>query len=229
MEIQKLEAEVRRLESLLERQAASQRRAARNSLLATSFLVALVLLFVGINLINFRREFTQENIRQSLSKELRELSPTAAREISLLGKDVLPAYADEFRRQIPKMGPQVTAKLQTEVDLLVEDILAGTDETLRETEGRLLARTEKILAEKYPGFKDGTLQAEVDRRFHAVLDRSMAGILQEFLDRYGKDVKGIEEKLLKFDLSDSTETELDLQKKFLRLWLQLLEEEIAAI
>src|SRR5512137_1626787 len=95
MEIQQLEAEVKRLESLLERQVVAHRRAARNSLLATSFLVALVLLFVGVNLINFRHEFTEENIRKSLSKELQELSPTAAREISLLGKDVLPAYAEE--------------------------------------------------------------------------------------------------------------------------------------
>jgi hypothetical protein len=229
MEIQQLEAEVKRLESLLERQVAAHRRAARNSLLATSFLVALVLLFVGVNLINFRREFTEENIRRSLSKELQELSPIAAREFSLLGKDVLPAYAEEARRQIPKMGPQVSEKLEQEVDRLVEDVLAGTNQTLRDTESRLLARTEKILAERFPDFQGGGLQAEIERRFHGSLDRSMAGVLQEFLDRYGKDVKSIEEKLLKFDLSDSTETGLDLQKKFIHLWLQLLEEEIAAI
>ncbi len=229
MEIRQLEEEVARLEVLIAQEHAQSRKAMRRSLIVTSALAAMVLLTLLVNGIKFRREFTGDHFRDSLAKELRELSPTALRQLNLLGKEVLPVYTQQLEAQMEKLAPELQAKLMEETDLLVQDILDSADGTLRDSENGLIDRASAIIVQRYPSLEGESSREEIARRLHGILDASLASTLQEFLAQYGAEVETVQGSLLKFDLADTGETQVDLQKKFLHIWLQLLDEEIMAL
>lgn len=228
-DVQRIEEEVRRLESLLEQQVDLSRKASRYSLFVTASLAGIILLFFVVNYFNITEEFTQENISRSLEKEMHEFSPTAMRELNLLGKDVLPVYVKEGRNQIRAMGPQIAERMQHEVDQLTQDILADVQRHVQKMEANVLESTETVLFESYPGIQDKATQEVLTQRFRTIAEGAVAGTIGDFQERFGLHVDGVQETLLKFDLSDTEETPLDLQKKFLHLWLQLLDEEIMAL
>ena len=76
---------------------------------------------------------------------------------------------------------------------------------------------------------DPAKQQDLERRLHAVCDETLEKSRRDFEALFVQDVSRLQQEVLKFDVSDTHETTVDLQKKFLHIWLQLLDQEIMKI
>jgi len=225
-ELKQLESEVKRLEEMIQAEGLAHQKVSRVPLAVSAVLVLLLLCFLLVNYFKVRSELTPERISKSLQAELREVSAPALREFNLLGKDVLPVYVAEWQKQIQASWPQISKKLDEEVGKIGENVTHTVDTLLTESEDRVLARTEQILSENFPQLKDTEETKKIDRRLHELCDTALAKAILNFDRLFSKDVTSLQEALLKFEVTDSHETRVDLEKKFLHLWLQLLDQEI---
>ena len=225
-DIQRLETEVQRLEESLTQGVAFSRRTARYVTAVPVALSIMLLVFFLINYINISTEYTEDNLSDNLRREMRELSPTAVRELRSLADVVLPVYFKEFREHFVSMGPEISNRLSEELDELSLDILIKVHEHLAETENRVLEKSEAAIFESYPDLSDAVRREEITKNLQVLTEDAVAGAIGNFERRFGKHVADVRETLLKFDLSDTGETRVDLQKKFIHLWLGLLDQEI---
>ena len=221
-----LEGEVKRLEELLRQETVMVHRATRLSTLVTVSLGTLVLLFLVINFFNFRAVFTEENLSRSLEQEMRELSPTAVQQLKVLGEDVVPVYAEETRKQLNAMGPEMLKRFHDEVDQLCAAVLSKADKRLREANDVVLADTEELLFQNLPTLRDPAEREELGRRFRVLVKDSVIKSVGEFNGRLLEHVQAVEKTLWEFDLTGANVSPLVLQKRFIHLWLQLLDQEI---
>ena len=100
---------------------------------------------------------------------------------------------------------------------------------LDETEGRVLQRMEKTIVDTFPDLQDPAKRSDLEKRLHATCDRVTGTALHDFDTLFVKDVNRLQDVIFKFDVSDKEISTVDLQKKFLHLWLQLLDQEIMKI
>ena len=225
-DIRRLETGVQRLEESLQQEVAFRRKTARYVTAVPVTLSVMLLAFFMINYINIRTEYTEENFSDSLRQEMREFNPAAVRELRSLGDVVLPVYFKEFREQFVSMGPEISKRFGEELDELSSDVLTRVHEHLAQTERRVLEKSEVAIFESYPELSDPGHREEITRNLQALTEDAVAGTIGNFERRFGKHVADVREALLKFDISDTGETRVDLQKKFIHLWLQLLDKEI---
>ncbi len=218
--------QIQNLEAAFNGEVASRKRMVRTTRIILLVLSFSILFFVLLNYFHFRFQWTKEKFKYSLEQEMRELSPVAMKELSAMGKDLLPVYAEEGKKQIHESMPEISQILDRELDRLSTDILENADHRLREMEESVLSRTEEVLLESYPGLKESAKRKELERRFHKETHDAVVSAVQEFDKLFSKDIEESRALLLKFDIKDTDESQVDLQKKFIRLWLQLLDLEI---
>jgi hypothetical protein len=217
---------VTRLEAAFHAELASRKRAKRAANIVSLLLGCIIFFFAVFNFIHFRSDWTDENFRSSVEKELKELSPLALRELNALGRELLPVYANETKEQFTLLLPQISGTVEKELDALCAEVLSRTHRRLEECEERVLSRTEEVIFESYPALRDAGKREELAQRFKRVTDTAVLSVMQEFDRLFSKDIADVRAMLLKFDLKDSGESTVDLQKNFLRLWLRLLDQEI---
>ena len=225
-EIQRLEEEVQILEDLVAQDVRLARRAGRNSTIVSLSLCFVVFVFVAANAVNIAMEFTEERIADSLEIELREFSPVAIRELKILGQDVFPVYAQEARDQLTELRPIIFERFAVELDQLSIELLENVHRHLNEVQQRVLADTEKALLESFPSLASESLRGKLRRHLQDTTENVVASTIGDFDRRFGAHLKRIEETLWNLDLADSDESPVELQKKFVHLWLQLLDQEI---
>lgn len=223
---QKLQEDITQMEELLRREEMDSQRSARWFTTLTIALLLIVVGFVAANYLWIRHEFTEENLTRSLEKEMREFSPAAMRELGILGEHLLPVYASETRKQIIDMGPAMAGRFKAEIDQLGNDILVDVQQKLDRGQTRVLARLEKTLFDSYPSLHDPKRREAITENFRNSTERSLLRAIGSFHVRFAPHVDRIREAIEQIDVSDTGESELALQKKFLRLWLQLLDQEI---
>ena len=85
------------------------------------------------------------------------------------------------------------------------------------------------MSKHYPELNDPAKQAQLEKRLHSVCDNALESSLLEFDRMFSKDVGRLQDTILTFELKDGEDSTVDLQKKFLRLWLKLLDQEIMKI
>jgi len=153
----------------------------------------------------------------------------AIKEISRLGEDLMPIYFAEWKRQLQAAWPEISSKMEEELLKLGSNLTNRINQYFTESENRVLESTEQILAQNFPELKDPTKQAELNHRLHATCDQALEKVLLNFDKQFSGDVARLQEEIFRFDVSDKGETPVDLQKKFLHLWLQLLDQEIMKI
>ncbi len=222
----RLEDDVKEVENLLHQETLLAQRAGRLSAAVTVSLVVVVLSFVAVNFFNIRNAFTEEKLSRSLEKEMRELSPTAMWQIEELGRDVVPVYAAETRKQLSQMAPEILKRFHQELDQLSGDVLSGVDKRLRDAQAKVLVETEERLFAAIPSLKDPSQREELKKRLKSHVEVAVSKTLGRFNERFAKHVESIEENLLKLESVDPNVSPLDLQKRFIHLWLQLLDQEI---
>lgn len=224
-----LDQAVRRLETSIHDETSSRRSATRAAMAITATLALTFVFFFVLQFSHFRTQFTSGDLEQLVEQELRSFGPVAIQEVQALGKNLVPIYAQAGRAQLERMMPEVSASLQSEIDTFCAELLANTQRQLRETEMRVLTRAEAQLFESYPELHNPEQRAQLERRVQEITEEAVAVSIQEFYETFSRDIDQVRDTLLKFDLSDSQASKVDLQKKFLSLWLQLIEEEIARI
>ena len=228
-EVRDLQAEIRALEEKLHAEGRATQRVQRTSLVVAAVLGVVLLTFLLINYVRIRSELTAEKFTRSIEKELQEVGPVAIKEISRLGEDLMPVYFAEWKSQLQAAWPDISSKMETELLTLGSNITTRINQHFTESENRILESTEQVLGENFPELKDPKKLAELDRRLHATCDQALEKVLLHFDRQFAGDVAQLQEEIFRFDVSDKGETPIDLQKKFLHLWLQLLDQEIMRI
>ena len=221
-----LEAEVRRLEEALHAERSMGRQTNRTVIWITVALGVTIFGFLLANYMTLSSLWTREKFRQSLEREMTELSPAAVRELNTLGRELLPVYAEEGRKQLMEMGPELARRFEEQLDQLTEELLQSVHQQLKRTEENVLVRTEEIVFKSFPSLHDAEKRELLERRFHWLAEQAVAEAIASFENLVSKDVDNVKETLLKFDVSDGDESTVDLQKKFIHLWLKLLDQEI---
>ncbi len=226
---QDVQEKIDRLEVALEQGRAAAKQTARAQLGVGATLGLIILGFVLANYVSLRSEWTNENFRDSLEAELRELSPTANRELGLLGQHVLPVYAEQGRLQLAAMRPEISTAFERELDTLAEQVLSSVHDQIAQSQERVLATAERALAESYPDLHERDRAELLARTFRAHTEATLAAAITRFDVKFGARVRELRDTVLQFDVTTPDTDTVELQKEFISLWLQLLNEEIAAL
>jgi hypothetical protein len=224
-----LAGEVERLEKALTNEVEAAHRSSKATLTIAFALAVVVLGFIGFTYVKLSSEWTREKFAQSLGREMAELKPHALREVSILGQGLLPVYAEEGKKQLAEMGPEIAERCQEELDKLSGDLLVAVHQRLRQAENRILAETENALFQSYPGLKDKVQVEEMRKAFHARIETTMANALTDFETRFRPHVEALQKTILEFDVTDNGLDEVELQKRLIHNWLQLLDQEIMSL
>jgi len=228
--LQELQSEVKRLEEAFQAERAATRRSSQATLAIAISLSLVVVAFVIANFVNLSSEWTQEKFSVSLEKELHELQPKAQQELEKLSNEVLPIYMEEGKKQIEKSGPEMAARFEAELDLLCRDVTSGVSNRLEDSQKTVLADVEKAISKNFPDLGEDVKSQILEKRFRGITQKSLANAMNKFDAKFGAHVEDFEKNLLTFDVSTQDgENSVDLQKKFLSLWLDLLKEEIMAL
>lgn len=220
-----VETEIRQLAKALEAEAAARKGASRAATLVTVVLSCIIVFFVVLNILFFRAQWTEKAFAESLQKQVHELRPLAMQEFERMGKDLLPVFYEEGRSQLAERMPEISETLKSEVTNLGADLVQRVHTRLSRSLDSFSARTEKQISEHYPELTKAGNRAEIEKRVRGIVEGAVVGALADFDRRFGADVDEVKRILLKFDVSDRSDP-VDLQKKFLRLWIRLLDLEV---
>lgn len=223
---QRLAQEIERLDATILHERAIERR--------ISFTVISVAIGIGIiifgallaNFLYFQSEWTDEKFAASVQAELEVLKPDVSDSIRRLGEKLAPVYVAEARRQLPNVAPAFSRELAKQFDRLSADFQADTYGRLQKTEDRIRDRSSQVVFASYPGLAADAERQKLTNSFRKITDQAVTGAIQEFQMRFSRDSERLQQTILAFSEADPSETTVDLQKKFIRMWLQLLDEEI---
>ncbi len=224
--VKRLEDELHMLENVEKAERATDRRSSILSLAVASCMVLVLIGFLLANFLYFKSEWTEEKFAKSLQTELGELNPVVMEELRTMGQELLPVYAQEGRKQLPGMAPTISKELSKQLVQFSSDFQADAYERLDKTEDGIRFKTRRILYNAYPDLKDSKEKNKLTANFMVMTDNSVACSIDEFRTRFSKDADAFQRTLQDLNVADSDELTIDLQKKFIRLWLQLLDEEI---
>lgn len=224
--VQRLEDELHKMENMEKATKSLDRRSSIISLAIASSMGLVIIGFMLANFLFFKSEWTDEKFAKSLQTELAELNPAVMEELRNMGKDLLPVYAQEGRKQMPEMAPVISRALSKQLNQFSSDFQADAYERLDKTEDRIRFKTGRILFNAYPDLKDSREKSKLAANFRAMTDNSVACAIDEFRTRFSRDADVFQRTIQDLNVADTDELTIDLQKKFIRLWLQLLDEEI---
>ncbi|HEX6810049.1 MAG TPA: hypothetical protein VF384_00375 [Planctomycetota bacterium] len=221
-----LEAELQGLEADLVREIANGRRATLASTGVALAVVSIVLGFAWTGYSRLRDAWTAEKFTVGMQQELEELNPTATEELNRLGQALLPVYAAETRRQFDTLAPEIAHRVGEQFELLASDLHHDIHTRLVDLDDDLQKRTERIIADSYPGLATDAQKARVAATFEDITQDAVLASIGDFEDRFSKDVVKVQDCLARFNAAESTEPTVELQKRFISLWLRMLDAEI---
>jgi hypothetical protein len=224
--VKRLQDEFQKLDQSITEEREIDRRA---TIITISLAAAIGLVIVGfllVNFIYFKSEWTEEKFAKSLQTELEVLNPVVLEQLRTMGKNLMPVYAEEARRQLPGMAPRFSKELSRQLEQFSYDFQADTVARFDKTEERIRAQTHEIVFAAYPGLRSEAEQEKLNRSFETITHDAVAGAIEHFQTRFSKDTDEMQSVILDFKPQPTEEDTVDLQKKFIHLWLQLLDEEI---
>ena len=219
-------AEVRQLEQAMENNRSVLQRTGRTAVFITLTLCLTICTFLLVNYFTLSTTWAKENFARSIEKELVEFSPSLIKQVNLLARDLLPIYSQEGRRQLMRLGPQIAERAELQLTLLNEELLQSIHKQLQESRLRVVKDAEKQIYECYPSLAKSGSREDLTNRFRNVTENALINALASFEGRFARDVDDVRDSILKMDVSDTNETTEELQKKFIHLWLQVLDREI---
>lgn len=224
--IRDLDAEIDSLEQTLDRETAVERKASLAVFFVTAAISVVVLAFVVVNYFHFKTEWTAEKFSGSLRRELDELKPDAVEQLNALGENLLPIYAAESRKQFERLGPVMAERLIEQVNHLGTDLQRDMHERLAASEQRIRERTQEAIFEGYPDLKRDTIRDRLTASFRSITEDAIADALADFKDRFSVDLAKVSRSVDNFAAQDTGVPTIELQKRFLSLWLKQLDQEI---
>lgn len=224
--VERLEQDLRVLEEARHRELAAERGTQVVGWAIATSIAVIVTGFLIANYRHFRREWAEEKLAASLRRELDTINELAVGELEQLGSTLLPVYAEEGRRQFEALAPEISGVLAEQVESFGSDLQSDVRALLFESEERLIARTSKLVLAEFPALADPAQQALLEANLRRTTERSILASITDFDERFSADADALAVVVANFDVSDSDEPTVDLQKRFIRSWLHLLDEEI---
>jgi len=225
-EFEAVERQLAELEVLVETEHASARRASRFVLGAYVAMFGLVIAFVSVNYNYISEELSPSNFEAGLQKQVERLSPVAMEQAIRLGETLLPVYAREAQSQLADRMPEIERKLAHETAMFAQELRQQTMSKLSASEQRVREATEISLSHAYPELDSPEAKAEFVMKFEAMTQDALADALVEFDKRFRGEVDELMEMIARSDLGYTDEPTHELQKRFLHLWLVLIDEEL---
>ena len=224
-----LEARIEALEATFAAGQTQARGTSRAATCVTLILCLTLAAFVMVNYLNLKSSWGSADVSQSVEQAFAEISPAVQTELRELSQKLLPVYSHEARQQLLAFGPQVAVQLRQECDLLGRDVANLANDELGSLRTRVSTRSQQIVMDAYPSLARSDERQQIESEVEAIISNALLDSFVSFQERFVKDVKDVEQCLLKFDISDSGEDTVDLQKKFIHLWLRVLDQELSEI
>lgn len=224
--VARLERDLKVLEAARHRELSAERRTQAVAWSMACSIVVIVGGFLFANYRHFRREWAEERLGASMRREMNTLNDRAVGELQLLGSNLLPVYAEEGRRQFETLAPEISGLLQEQVRSFGVDMQSDVRALLYDSEARLRARTSDLLMGEFPTLSDPSHEAVVYESLRRTTERAITGAITDFDERFSADAMALEVAIADFDVSDTDEPTVELQKRFIRSWLSLLDKEI---
>jgi len=221
-----VEKELEQLGVVLREEIIARKKATKTSRLVTLALTGVVLFFVGLNVVHFSSAWSEDKFKQSLEKEMPELTPVAMRELNTMSQELLPVYAEEGKRQLQSFVPDLKEAVERELDLMGTKIVNDVHEDIHTSLNIVYGKIGEQLYEKFPELRDPKGQKEFQERFRAATEEAVLASVVEFETLFRKDVEELTDTVSKFTIEDENLSVPELRKKFLRLWLRLLDYEV---
>jgi hypothetical protein len=229
VKVKQLATRIEQLTRSLEKAKSEQRRGAFAARVIALALLLIVGVFVVLNYLHLRREWTREKLRAGVERELNELNPTASFEFGELAQYLVPIYTREAKRQFKHLGPEFSRVCSEQIDGMAEELRRDAHEKLRTMDERIRDRSLTVVSEVYPDLMSPAEQEQLTQSFRTITEDALLRAVTDFDSRFSKDARELQEDILRFDLRETHESTPDLQKKFIRLWLKLLDAEIEKI
>ena len=113
-----------------------------------------------------------------------------------------------------------------ELDRFVLDVVANTKNRVTDSEERIRALTLQAVNEVYPELDTPEEKAAF---VQTVSDTAIAALhsrMKEFQERVSMDTGRLRESIVNFQVNDEGMSTIELQKRFLHLWLMIIDEEL---
>ncbi len=202
------------------------RRASLTAVIVSCALLLIVTVFVIVNYQQFKTEWTEEKLSAGFAKELEVLHPVVTEQVQQLSQHLLPVYAEAGRKQLITMRPEIAERLKAEVDQIGENLRSDAENRMTTSTDRIAAKTNEIVFGAYPGLRNETDQAKLTQNLRRSTDEAITEATMEFFELYAKDIHSLEKRIHDFNTTTTDEPTLELEKRFIHLWLKLLDAEI---
>ena len=97
---------------------------------------------------------------------------------------------------------------------------------LIESEQRVRDRMASVVMANFPSLDDERQLAALHDNLRRTTDRAVTEAIVECDQRFASDAEALQDDVVAFDVSDTDEPTVELQKRFMRSWLHLLDREI---
>lgn len=225
--VQHLIDEVDELERLLKNQRKTEHSRSQTlvGIIAGFSLCALVL--VALNYYRLRTEWSEERFRGSLEQQLEELAPGVTGELEVLSSALIPVMTEEGRRQLPGRWPNIQSVLATETKELQKSLVMDFQNQLTGLETSVGSRLESEIFQAFPTLDDPLRRQELLKYYDTTCQEAMVKAVTNFHSRFEGRLHETAQSVAEIDSAAHTQTEtVELHKRFIQLWLELLQEEI---
>jgi hypothetical protein len=135
-------------------------------------------------------------------------------------------YADEVGRQFERKSGVIRETVGTELDLLVQEVMVDARRHMTETESHVREMTLGIIDRNFPELDTPEAKARLVTQVSDIANAAVAEQVIAFEERYAKDMAELRDTIAYLDVQDTGESTAELRRRFLSLWLQIINEEL---
>lgn len=224
--MKELIGEIEALVGATRREREALRRASVTTAVVSGALLVIVAVFMFVNYQQFKTEWTEEKLSAGFAQELEILNPVVTEQVQQLSQHLLPIYAEAGRQQFMAMRPEIAERVNAEINNLGAGLRTDSENRLTTSTDRINQQTNEIVFGSYPSLQNESEQAKLTQSLHAATDAAVTEATAEFAGLFAKDVHALEQRIHGFHTTKTDEPTLELEKRFIHLWLQLLDTEI---
>jgi hypothetical protein len=173
-----------------------------------------------------RSEWTEDRVARSLEREAEAIAPQVADQLAAMAGELAPVYGSEAGRQYQSMAPQIRRRVVEELDRFVLDVVANTRNRVNDSEERIRALTLQAVNEVYPELDTPEEKARFVQMVSDTAIAALHGRMKAFQERVSMDTGRLREAIVNFRVHDEGLPTIELQRRFLHLWLMIIDEEL---
>jgi len=220
------EGNVEDLATSIAQERAEARRTSRTLMGVTAAMLIICGSSVFSMLSHVRSEWSEDKVARSLEREAEAIAPQVADQLSAMVGELVPVYGTEAARQYQSLAPQLRRRVLEELDRFVLDVVANTKNRATDSEERIRAVTLQAVNEVYPELDSPEEKAAFVQMVSDTAIAALHNRMKEFQERVSMDTGRLRESIVNFQVNDEGMPTIELQKRFLHLWLMIIDEEL---